>query len=644
MRNTLKTNILTVLALSMLTAAGCTARDITPAEEPEVILSREEEILEGMSLTEKIEQMMVISLRYSGYDDESYTPLTELNGVAIEHLKTHHYGGVILFGGNIRSCDQTIRLIDEIKTAHREGSSIPLLIAADQEGGDVRRLTYGVYHCGNMALAASGSPETVRESAAVIAEELKAVGINTNFAPVVDVNSNPRNPIIGVRSFSDDPGTVSTMADAYIKGMQDENIISCIKHFPGHGDTDIDSHTGLPRVDASYDELKTTHLLPFAELSGDADMIMSAHIEFPMIDDTEYTTPDGSTVYLPATLSEKIITGILRNDLGYDGVVCTDAMGMDAIQEYYDHDEALVMAINAGVDILLIPVYEDKAQSEYLNDLDHAVNMLVTKAEDGTIPMERIDESVLRILKLKNRHGILDEKPAEDIDAWIASARQTVGSREHHEQEIRVSEQAVTLLKNDNSVLPLGADQTALVFVPYESMINSVLYTASYLEEEGLIGSADQINIVCYSYLSDYDIMFAIDEFEPDAVIYITSVYSIYDLYDSEIIRQGISHGHEYGIPQIVLSANLPYDLSLYDEADAHLACYLGSGMVEIPVFDGRENIGYGPNVIAALSVMYNDAAPRGRLPVQVPLVEANEDGYDYADEIYYHRNEGSGY
>lgn len=645
MKKTLKTEIRKTLALSMVFVSGCASKELTPAEEPEVIRSREQKILDEMSLTDKIEQMMIISLRYSEYEnDSSYIPMSGLSEQAAEHLKSHHYGGIILFGGNIESCEQTVRLINDMKTAHREGSSIPLLIAADQEGGAVRRLTYGTFHCGNMALAAIGDPKTVRDSASLMASELQAVGINTNFAPDADVNSNPRNPVIGVRSFSDDPKLVTSLASAYIKGMQDENIISCIKHFPGHGDTDIDSHTGLPRVDATYEELKQTHLLPFARLCSEADMIMSAHIQFPSIDDTEYTARDGSTVYLPATLSEKIITGILRNDLGYDGVVCSDAMAMDAIQKYYDHDEALVMAINAGVDILLIPVNEDCPPDEYLAALDHAVNMLAEKVTDGTIPMERIDESVLRILKLKNSRGILDEMPAEDIDALIASAKETVGSEKHHEQEFRVSQQAVTLLKNANGILPLSQDQSALVFVPFESHINSVLYTASYLQERGLIDRADQINVVCYSYLNSYDIMFAIDEFAPDAVIYVTSLSGINDLSDCEILLPGIYHGKEYDIPQIVLSAQLPYDLSLYEDADAHLACYLASGMPAIPVFDGRENTGYGPNLIAALSVIYNDAEPRGHLPVQVPLVEAGEDGYDYANEIYYHRKEGSGY
>lgn len=645
MKNNLNTEIRKILALSMVFTSGCALKEHIPVELPEVIRSREQEILEGMSLTDKIEQMMIISLRYSAYEnDSSYTYMTGLSEQTAEHLKHHHYGGIILFGGNIESCEQTVRLINDMKTAHREGSSIPLLIAADQEGGAVRRLTYGTFYCGNMALAAIGDPKTVRDSASLMASELRAVGINTNFAPDADVNSNPRNPVIGVRSFSDDPKLVTSLASAYIKGMQDENIISCIKHFPGHGDTDIDSHTGLPQVNSAYEELKQTHLLPFAGLCGEADMIMSAHIQFPSIDDTEYISRDGSTVYLPATLSKKIITGILRNDLGYDGVVCTDAMAMNAIQKYYDNDEALVMAINAGVDILLIPVNEGCPPDEYLAALDHAVNMLAEKVTDGTIPIERIDESVLRILKLKNRRGILDEMPADDIDEMIASARETIGSKEHHEQEFRVSQQAVTLLKNANGVLPLSPDQSALVFVPFESQINSVLYTASYLQDRGLIESADQIDAVCYSYLNGYDLMFAIDEFEPDAVIYVTSLSGIDDLSNCEIILPGIYHGEEYGIPQIVLSAQLPYDLSLYDDADAHLACYLASGMPEQPVFDGRKNTGYGPNLIAALSVIYNDAEPEGHLPVQVPLVEAEEDGYDYANEIYYHRKEGSGY
>ncbi|MBE6130049.1 MAG: hypothetical protein E7185_12360 [Erysipelotrichaceae bacterium] len=646
LRKTVYLSMAAVLSVSLL-SCGTKQESVNQTAERTAENTTEKQrvelLIEEMSLQEKVEQMLLPSFRYVEYDGEGNREyLTEMNDLVREEIRNHNYAGVILFAPNIESAGQTVTLIQEFKKANAEGDNIPLLIAADQEGGAVRRIPFGTYHIGNMGLAAIHDSNEVRSAARLIGEELAALGINTNFAPVVDVNSDPANPVIGVRSFSDDPSVVSINAAAYLAGLNDENIIGALKHFPGHGDTDTDSHTGMPQIMLTYEEMKETHLKPFRNLAGDADIIMSAHIQFPLIDDTEYTSSDGSTVYLPATLSKKILTDILREDMGYEGVICTDSLAMDAIREYYDPFEAAVMAINAGADILLIPILEEMEPEDYSESLDDLVKYICSKVESGEISIGRINESVIRIMQLKEKRGILDDVPADDIDALILNAEETVGSQQHHIQEFNAAEKAVTLLKNEDDVLPLSSDTKTVVLVPFESQINSVDYAEEYLEHKGLLEEGS-IEALCYGTDPPDVIIDRIAEEEADTVVYVTSVYEITDLYDYDLLLPVIGYAEDAGIDQIALSASLPYDLSLFDDSEVHMACYQASGMPDIPVFDGRENDGYGAGIPAALAVMYNDERPQGKLPVDVPIV-VFDDGYRYSDELMYRRGDGIGY
>lgn len=635
-----------VLSASLLSCGTKKESEAETAEhtaENEPAKTRVMILLEEMSLQEKVEQMLMPSFRYSEYDGEgNKEPLREMNDTIREEVRNHNFAGIILFAPNIESAGQTVTLIQEFKKANAEGDNIPLLIAADQEGGAVRRISFGTFHIGNMGLAAANDTNLVRSAARLLAGELSALGINTDFAPVVDVNTDPANPVIGIRSFGDDSSSVSINAASYLSGLHDENIIGTLKHFPGHGDTDIDSHSGLPCLMQTYDELKDTHLRPFRDLIAETDIVMSAHIQFPLIDDTEHTAPDGSTVYLPATLSKKILTDILRIDMGYDGVICTDSMAMDAILEYYDPSEAAVMAINAGADILLIPVLEEMELPDYCHSLDDLVEFICSKVESGEISIGRINESVTRILQLKENRGILDDRPADNIDELIRNAEETVGSKQHHDQEFAAAEKAVTLLKNENDVLPLSAGTKTIVLVPFESQINTVDYAEEYLRHKGLLDEGS-IEAICYGTYPPDDIIELIGEQNADAVVYVTSVYDTADLYDYDLLLPVIEYGGESGLKQITLSASLPYDLSLFDASDVHMACYLAAGMPDIPVFDGRENNGFGACICAALAVMYNDERPQGRLPVNVPKV-IYDDGYRYSDELMYQRGDGMGY
>ena len=318
-----------------------------------------DDYLSSMSTEDKISQMIMPAFRYYIDEEGNWTNVTEITDDIEAALEKHSFGGVILFGQNTPTNEGTTRLTDAMQKANAKGGDRPqLLITIDQEGGDVTRLGQGTVTPGNMALGAANDTALTKEAASIIGSELSAVGVNADFAPDVDVNNNPANPVIGVRSFSDDPQIVAEQGAAFVQALNEAGVISTLKHFPGHGDTDTDSHTGLPLINKRYDEIKQNELIPFrACIDAGTQMIMTAHIQYPQIETNTYQSKQtGEDIYLPATLSKTIITDILRSDMGYSGVVITDAMEMDAISKHFDKYDAAALAIEAGVDIMLMPV------------------------------------------------------------------------------------------------------------------------------------------------------------------------------------------------------------------------------------------------------------------------------------------------
>jgi beta-N-acetylhexosaminidase len=286
--------------------------------------------------------------------------------------------GVTLFGRNVATRQQLRTLTDQLRSARSD-----VLIAIDEEGGDVTRLEYhvGSSYPGNFALGAIDDPSLTRAVAASIGADLALTGINFDLAPVADVNSNPLNPVIGVRSFGDDPRLVARHVAAYVEGLQSRGVIACAKHFPGHGDTVVDSHVGLPHVGASRRQLDEVALVPFrAAIGAGVRAIMTAHIVVPALDD------------VPATVSAAILTGLLRDELGYDGLVITDAVDMAGVASTLGMAEATVRALIAGADAICVgggPTGE-----EIVTELRDAI---VDAVGDGRLPEARLLEAVERI-------------------------------------------------------------------------------------------------------------------------------------------------------------------------------------------------------------------------------------------------------
>lgn len=344
-------------------------------------------------------------------------------------IRTHYLGNIILFSRNVDTKEQVVALNDRLQALAREsGQELPLTISADQENGIVRRLPTDLPGLpGNMALGAVGDESLAHTAGVVTGKLLANLGINMNLAPVLDVNNNPANPVIGVRSFGDVADTVATLGGAFIDGLQSQGVIACGKHFPGHGDTHVDSHLDLPTIGHDRNRLDRVELVPFRRaIEAGIDSIMTAHVVFPAIE------PET----IPATLSYRVLTELLRNELGFAGLITTDCMEMNAISETIGVGLGAVAALRAGADMIMV--------SHRLDRQLEAMDAIVSAVKRGELAESRIEEAYARVRALKlKRLGSPAER--EDWPALLETA---------HALQTRLAIKAVTCLRRTDKVLP----------------------------------------------------------------------------------------------------------------------------------------------------------------------------------------------
>ena len=407
-----------------------------------------------MTLEQKIAQLMVVGFDALPYD----AGIREM----IEH---YQIGGIIYFARNIESPAQVARLTNEFQASSLAKSGIGLFIAIDQEGGRVARLTSNkgfTEFPGAMAIGASAhdvasAAANARSVGSALAAEMVAVGINTNFAPDLDVNNNPANPVIGVRSFSSDPHRVAALGAAFIDGTQSIGVLAFGKHFPGHGDTGTDSHLDLPVVAHPRARLDAVEFVPFkAAITAHVAGIMSAHISFPTID---------STPGLPGTLSPKVLTGLLREELGFDGLVATDSLEMGALgRSGYPGPRAAARALGAGADLLLF-------NTGYAVHRE-TIEQIAREVRTGVIPATRLDQAVRRVLRAKEKFGLL--KPAV---ADAARADAVCSAPANQALAAGITAASITLLRDDAARLPLARGVTPVVItVPSANKLAEYLH------------------------------------------------------------------------------------------------------------------------------------------------------------------------
>ncbi|APC91569.1 Beta-hexosaminidase [Francisella sp. MA067296] len=540
----------------------------------------------------------MMDFRY--WDEDSNNkpiPFIKTNQTINKIFKDYNLSGFILFRENIQSNQQTISLLRELQA----NVSTPLFFATDQEGGRVNRLQQGTSGCGNMALAATNNPNNAYTIAKLIGDELYYLGINTNFAPVIDVNSNKNNPIIGVRSYSDNPEVVTEYAKNAIAGYRDAKIIACVKHFPGHGDTAIDSHLGNVILAKSLNDLETTELLPFRKLANNYSMVMTAHISVPALDDTQYKSiSTGENIYVPATLSYKIITEILKQHIDFKGLVVSDAMDMHAIAKHFGTIEAAKLAILAGVDIVLMPVrvwsekdiykledFFSKLEKEYIRNAKFAI--AVDKAYDNIISFKKqhkLDQNLIFTLSENEQLKLAD---------------QIVNSYEHQKVALELAKQSTTVVRNsgiipcklselqniliidtDNQRLADFCNELQKVVINNNSNTNISCENINNENIENSIKNADVILLVSAN-LREYSNKFS----------YLTSIKP----------KQTIN-----------IAALAPYDINYIDNIKNYICIYGATSMDQTNYTKTSLKI----NIQAALENIFGDKKIMGKLPVTI--------------------------
>ncbi|MDI3477130.1 MAG: beta-N-acetylhexosaminidase [Thermoanaerobacterium sp.] len=523
--------------------------------------------IKDMTLEEKIGQMLMVGFPSPTYDDH------------VEKLVSEYkIGNIILFSRNVKGKEQLQNLCNNIQMNIIKHTGIPALVAIDQEGGMVTRIYKdATYLPGNMAIAATNEVENAYKIGEIAGKELRALGININFAPVLDINNNLSNPVIGVRSYGENPEKVAEFGINYIKGLQKENVIATAKHFPGHGDTSVDSHLDLPLVSYNKERLYRIELYPFKKaIENGVEAIMTAHILFSALEENK----------LPATLSHNILTNILRKELRFNGLIITDCMEMNAIAKYFGTAKAAAMAIKAGADIVLVS-HTKKLQIEAFNEIKEAVLR-------GEISIERIDESVERIIQLKEKYKLF-ENPYPDEN----KIKTIVGCKEHQEIAKNISLNSITIVKDENNLLPIRKQKILAVSpetVPIsgvdDTLMDKVSFAKAFVQKFGGVEKTIPVN-------PDEDLINTIREEAKDKEIVVVGAYNA-SLNEGQV--RLVNSLLEVNKNIIVVALRNPYDLLEFEDVPTYVCTYE-----------------YTPlSVESVLEVLSGNYVPKGELPVSL--------------------------
>ncbi|MGK5740415.1 glycoside hydrolase family 3 protein [Micromonospora sp. URMC 103] len=555
--------------------------------------------LRHMSLEQKVGQLFATYV-YGGDATEPSAADRAANRAAFgvetpaEVIERYSLGGVCYFSWshNLDSPRQIATLSNGLQRAAlgdgRKGR-VPLLLSTDQEQGVVLRMPPpAAQFPGAMALGAARSAEAARTAAVVTGRELAAVGIRQPYAPIADVNVDPANPVIGVRSFGADPNLVAGLTVAQVAGFQrGAGVTAVAKHFPGHGDTGTDSHTNLPVIDHTREEWDRIDAPPFRRaIAAGVDSIMTAHIVVPALD------PSGD----PATLSPRILTGVLRGELGFRGVIVTDALNMAAVRQRYGDDRVPVLALKAGADQLLMPP-----------DLRLARDAVLRAVATGELTERRVDESVRRILAMKYRQG-LSRPPFVDVDRAV----RTVGAPAHQAAVARVTDPTLTAVRNDAGLLPLSrADRSVLVtgwntaaFAPIETVAAGFTARGARATARPATLPSDQVIAATAAEAAAHDL----------TVVLVNKAWDT-TVTDPRASQQRLVAAlRATGKPVVVVAVRDPYDIAYLPGVSTYLATYSYTRAA----------------MDALVRALHGELSPRGRLPVTIPTADRGDVLYPY--------------
>ncbi|WP_156773989.1 glycoside hydrolase family 3 protein [Bordetella bronchialis] len=583
---------------------------------------RADRIVDGMDTRQKIGQKIMMGLRHWCPDSEPTCrdDMVALPPALAATLRDNAIGGVVLLGGNIVDLEQTRRFTGQIRQARAPDNPLGMLIGIDAQGGNAVHLPRPVAAFpGNMALGAAfqGSRDSSLAVAAgrVRATEIRAVGFNVNFAPVVDTNRDPRNPVVNVHAYGDDADTVGLLSGLAAQGARQAGVISAFKHFPGHGGTVSGAHHGSPRVEKPRADAYAADLAPYRHAieSGHApDMIMTAHIPYPSLDSSEIASRTGEPIMVPATLSRRIQHDLLREELGYRGVSITDAFYMSGIGEHFEPADAVIKAFQADVDIVLMPL--DIHTASQVQALSRLMDELVAAVDSGKIDRAELDRSVSRIVQMKLRHRITANGERDALPDLSV-----IGSPAHREVETRIARASITLLHNEGQVLPLKAPaQRVFILAPRaeqaEAMRRRFVQQGHAATSAAALGemswearkqAMDKADVVVIGTMADaappVEKFTGIPPATPD---------------HAQQARNAMEYAKEQGKSVIHVALRAPYDAVDYDDiADATLAAYS---------CDGDESGLRYPSLPLLVDVMVGASPATGRLPVDIPMPDGS--------------------
>ncbi|HRH43413.1 MAG TPA: glycoside hydrolase family 3 N-terminal domain-containing protein [Pyrinomonadaceae bacterium] len=528
-----------------------------------------EQTLKSMSLREKIGQMinMRMSGEFANFDGEKFA---EFKREVLENK----LGGFTVYRGDVNAIANLTNELQKI-------SKVPLFFTADYERGLRMQLRTGTSFTTNMGLGATGDVSAAYRQGKIICEEMRAIGVNWLFAPVVDINNNPDNPVINIRSFGADPNKVGEFGMALVKGVKEANCLATLKHFPGHGDTAIDSHIGLSVIPIDRQRLDAVELVPFKKaIESGVDSVMTAHIAMPKITGDE----------IPSTLNPKVTIDILRKDLKFNGIISTDAMEMGAIKKTYSDERSSVLAVLAGADLVLLP-----------NNSKVAIDTIEAAVKKGEITDERINESVRRLLKAKYHLGLAANRLVD-----LAKVNEIIEKPENVRLANAIAEKSITLLRNDQDFLPIsketGKKSIFIIVAADDDQIEGVAFNS---EIQSRIANAKIVKLDPRSIQNDYDkVLTELKSF--DAVILAVFVkrasskgtVALPEI-QTNFVRQAITANQKVA----VIAFGSPYLIRQFPEVKSYAVTY------------AIEEIAQN----AAVKTLFGEVKFQGKLPVSIP-------------------------
>ncbi len=604
---------------------------------------------------QKIAEKMSVDIRYfcADIDGKPSVPsskhcrqaLTELPTELADMISQTNVGGIVLFTENVEKTAQVVKLTHDIQQAAlKSPQAKPLIISMDQEGGRVARFAQMTGFSGNMAIGASYAEHSTgfaTQVNSVIAKELKVLGINNNYAPVIDVNTNADNPVINTRSFGESPKQVAELGVCAVNAIQAQGVMATLKHFPGHGDTHVDSHLGLPRVDHDRATIDNVDLAPFiwAIKHSKPAMIMTAHIQYPALDDSIFVSKTGEQLIRPATMSRKILTGLLREKMAFNGIIATDALDMAGIAHHFSEVEAVVETFIAGADLAVMPfkVRTPDDIANFYEFIKAVAKTLISRIEQGDYTQAELEQSISRLNKYKQQYIKLDDTSLKEK---VSYAQAVIANENHIASEQALADAAVTLLKN-KQVLPLQlANVTSVHFVvadgqefraikhAMDEIIAKVSVRITPEISYFIAGNTDN-DISFEKLISKADVVIATVDIKTASLVdlggmddlipsYGSAAHQQQKLTYSTVLKQQLNLANKLTTPTILIAKGSPFLINEYSElADSVLLNF------DDRVYLDKNLQAISPGFNASLKVIFNESEAPGVLPVTLGSIKS---------------------